>query len=63
MRYPKMKLSARQISTAKPLENPISSQMVAGFICWLTPTVPDTGVLSTDMRERRNSFLLVFSLM
>lgn len=21
--------------------------MVAGFICWLTPTVPDTGVLST----------------
>lgn len=42
-----MKLTARQVETAKPKEKPYKLADGGGFTCWLIPMVKDTGVSNT----------------
>lgn len=58
-----MKLTARQVETAKLKEKPYELAEGGGFTCWLIPTAKDTGVSNTVHQVKRSYSLLAFTLM
>ncbi len=58
-----MKLTARQVETAKPKDKPYKLADGGGLYLLLIPTVKDTGVSNTVRQVKRNCSLLAFTPM